>query len=59
MSYAERTKVAIQVDGGDASCISVGEVFDGIEAVGERVTIVLREENGMLVEQTGVVVDVL
>ncbi len=58
MSY-ERTKVAIQVDGGDASCISVGEVFDGIEAVGERVTIVLRDENGMLVEQTGVVVDVL
>lgn len=59
MSYAEITKVAIQVDGGDASCISVGEVFDGIEAVGERVTIVLRDENGMLVEQTGVVVDML
>ena len=59
MSYSDRTKVAIRVDGGDASCISVGEVFDGIEAVGERVTIVLRDECGTLIEQTGVVVDVL
>ena len=58
MSY-ERTHVAIQVDGGDASCISTGEVIDEIGEVGERVTIRSHDENGLFIELTGVIVDVL
>lgn len=51
----EKVLVAIEYDGE----ISTGEVVDGTPVVGESVTIALHDENGMQVEQTGTVVEVL
>lgn len=51
----EKIFVAIEIDGE----ISTGEVIKGEAEVGETVTIKLHDENGMPLEQTGVVVEVL
>ena len=51
----EKTQVAIEVDGE----IATGVVESGVAAVGETVTVELHDENGMPVQQTGVVVEVL
>lgn len=47
--------VAIEIDGE----ISTGEVIEGQAEEGETVTIKLRDENGMTLNQVGVVVAVL
>lgn len=51
----EKTQVAIEVDGE----ITTGVVISGVAELGETVTVELRDENGMLVQQTGVVVEVI
>ena len=48
-------QVAIQVDGE----ITVGTVVQGAATEGETVTVELHDENGMPIEATGVVVEVL
>lgn len=51
----EKVQVAIEVD----DQITTGVVVSGVAEVGETVTVNLHDENGMPVQQTGVVVEVL
>lgn len=51
----QKSQVAIKVN----DEITTGVVVAGVAAVGETVTVELHDENGMPVQQTGVVIEVL